>query len=253
MVSNSNEIIKIYQRENEVRELIYRLASEWSGTPVVDFESFRAASNLKNSLPRIFYPQRNFLAEATPPEERLLMAAITQSRPEIVEVANELDKYIAASESLIKLFSNGSRVNQYELESLIKSAKRLSKREKTKPTSVEANVIEALGATTACHTALEMVLDGIVSLKNLKARQLATYPKGPGRPRIEKHYAVARELAEIYNLMTGETPTFSQSGALLHGRFTPALRCVFDTLGWNEIDLSGPAEAAVAKFKSTDK
>jgi len=83
--------------------------------------------------------------------------------------------------------------------------------------------------------------------KELKKRQ-----RGKGRPRNDAAYAVASELAYLYANVTGQKPTYSEGPDGLSGQYTPALRDVFDSLGWTELSLRGPAEAAILKVGPED-
>jgi hypothetical protein len=65
-----------------------------------------------------------------------------------------------------------------------------------------------------------------------------------GRSRNEAAYAVALELARLYAKVTGKRPTYAEGADGLSGEYTPALRNVFDALGWKKTNLRGPAEAA---------
>ncbi|MBY0136348.1 hypothetical protein [Paracoccus yeei] len=112
--------------------------------------------------------------------------------------------------------------------------------------TVERRIIEAMDLWVAFPTASEAMLDTLAAKIADAEQKLAKFPSAPGRPRNEAAHRVALQLAHLYADVAGRKPTYSENRDGLHGDFTPALKALFDALGWKRIALRGPAEAAVA-------
>ncbi|MBF9060755.1 hypothetical protein HKCCSP123_16360 [Rhodobacterales bacterium HKCCSP123] len=101
-------------------------------------------------------------------------------------------------------------------------------------------------------TSAEIAAHALIKLADGLEGQLANPPGKRGAKKNAAAYAVARELARLFARVTGEKPTFSVSKGVPAGQYTPALRAVFDALGWEKTDLKGPANDAVQSITDAD-
>jgi len=114
--------------------------------------------------------------------------------------------------------------------------------------SLQERVIREIGIVESSIIAAKALITKVEK----QVQDLKGPKSGRGRPKNEAAHAVARELALLYAKVTGKRPTYSESPDGLSGAFTPALRRVFDALGWSATALKGPAEAAVAAVTEAD-
>lgn len=117
---------------------------------------------------------------------------------------------------------------------------------------LEARMIFAIGHWEAAVISTTSLLEQVDKRLELIEYFLSERPSGQGRPRFEPRYAVARNFARLFAKVTGETPTYSEGRDGLSGKFTPALRALFDALEWDGADLEGPAKAAIDALEPDD-
>ena len=122
----------------------------------------------------------------------------------------------------------------------------------TNPTGLEEKLVLAMGSVASVAIAAKVLA---VELQEAITRcddVLVSRSSGRGRPRQEARYRLAEGFAKIFAKATGDRPTYSEDENGLHGKFTPALRELFDAVGWEDSDLSGPATAACAAVNEAD-
>lgn len=117
---------------------------------------------------------------------------------------------------------------------------------------LEVRIIKEIGYVRSALIACSMIKSEAEVMQKSALAGLKGRETRPGRPRNEAAYAVALELARLYAKVTGRRPTYSEDPNGVSGEYTPALRDVFDSLGWSDITLSGPAEAAKKKITDED-
>lgn len=118
--------------------------------------------------------------------------------------------------------------------------------------SLESRIIREVGTLASAELSMLSLFHAAQKqIENLEA-ELENRKTNRGRPRNEAAYAVARELALLYAKVTGKRPTYAESQDGLSGEFTPALREVFDALGWKETSLKNYAQDAVESVTETD-
>lgn len=117
---------------------------------------------------------------------------------------------------------------------------------------LEKNIIKSIGSVNSTLTSCQVL---IAELEDAIARckaELGNRQEKAGRPRDEAKYKVAEGFAVLFAKVTGEKPTFSQDPNGYHGKFTPALRDLFDAIGWESTDLEAPATAACKAVRMED-
>jgi len=117
---------------------------------------------------------------------------------------------------------------------------------------LEIRVIREIGPVASAVMAASTLASTAKSEADDLGAELKKRDTKPGRPRNEAAHAVARELALLYAKILGKPPTYSESPDGLSGEFTPALRDVFDALGWDRTGLKGPALSAITAVSDAE-
>lgn len=116
----------------------------------------------------------------------------------------------------------------------------------------ETKVIRAIGTIPSLLISLPDLLAALEQQTNDIDKKLDTSGAALGRSRNEAAHGVALGLAKLYARVTGKRPTYSEGPNGLSGEYTPALRSVFDALGWKTVTLKSPAEAAISQITDED-
>jgi len=120
----------------------------------------------------------------------------------------------------------------------------LLEREPPKGAGPAERVVCAIGYLEALLISARGVARSVEKSLEVHGEQLGSKERQRGRPRIEARYRVALEFARLFARITGERPTYADGKHGPSGKFTPALRELFESLGWPEADISGPAKEA---------
>ena len=113
-------------------------------------------------------------------------------------------------------------------------------------------VIDAIGLQESVYKSANKFVAGADAELEKLEEKIANYPKSSGRPKNTAAHDVATELGRLYAKVTGKRPTYGEGKHGLSGEFTPVVRDVFDALGWEDVGLRGPIEAAIAAITDED-
>ncbi|MFG6565946.1 hypothetical protein ACGYLI_17155 [Sulfitobacter sp. 1A13421] len=116
----------------------------------------------------------------------------------------------------------------------------------------DTKVIRAIGIIPSLLISLPELLAALEQQTNYLEKKLDTSGAALGRSKNEAAHGVALRLAKLYARVTGKRPTYSEGPNGLSGEYTPALRSVFDALGWKTVSLKSPAEAAISQITDED-
>lgn len=106
------------------------------------------------------------------------------------------------------------------------------------------DIIHALGLGKSFNASAHGLLFNARRQLRLIDFQLNEIGSVRGRPRDVAAHLVAARYGRLYAIVTGKRPTYGESPDGMAGEFTPALRDLFDALGWRGKTLRGPAESA---------
>lgn len=106
------------------------------------------------------------------------------------------------------------------------------------------NVVHAVGLGDSLNISIHGVIFNCRQRIRHLEDDLSQLQPSLGRPKNIAAHRVAEEYGKLYAKVTGKFPTYGESPDGMAGEFTPALRDLFDALGWNEKTLRGPAESA---------
>lgn len=235
-------LCRLYEDRDNVKmralAAIYSAVSRWSGVkaqgghiPVV------RNGSVVNTLPDATF--QNALAPQPPLPEQVVDAAFTQG-------ATELRRERAG---LVRLIASLERARK-DLQALVPGGKWVfdatwDKVDDWMPDKV-VGVVHALGLTDVLHASAHGVIFNARQRIRYLDLALAELPTGSGRPRDAAAHLVGARYGRLYSVVTGKVPTFGESPDGLAGEFTPALRDLFDALGWHRKSLRGPAASARA-------
>lgn len=174
----------------------------------------------------------------------------------------EAASILAASGALGKAELTSKIRQLTELEQLLRNVEisfahtDLAKEERSILSIDSANLEERMIAGVGLVHALPATVRVALSVVSRELRQLraksAEFENSRGRPRNQAAHKVARAVADFYITNRALMPTYSEDTNGLHGEFTPLLKDIFIALGWPNIALRGPAEAAIASITPED-
>lgn len=232
------------QAINQADEVVLSAVRKWTGQdvgtddPIPIVRGGRQVATLRNTL------------LTGRPIARVSSASLIEHKAEIDRKIEHLKAVEAASLALIEVFESMSHMDRGMLEAgqgiYSENALRAGR-----PPLAE-RLIGEVGLVTSAFIAARALAANSVEEINKLQEELQQRSSKPGRPRNEAAHAVARELALLYAKVTGKKPTYSEGVSGLSGDYTPALRDVFDALGWKSTSLRGPAEAAIAAISEDD-
>lgn len=107
------------------------------------------------------------------------------------------------------------------------------------------DIIHAVGLTTALDVSIHGTITNVRRRLLAVDAELSAQPRNVGNKPNRPAYAAAKSFAELYAAMLGAAPTLSVSDSMYTGKFSPALRDLFDAFGWEKTDIRGPAKAAI--------
>ncbi|MBZ0129633.1 MAG: hypothetical protein K8F59_11005 [Rhodobacteraceae bacterium] len=216
-------------------EVIYEAVTNWTGIEVTPSERIPIIRNGKRvgELPQSLF--------AINPVREVAEASLVEDTGELKRKLDNLRAVFETSEALAKAlgkmtFSERSKLDVHGLR---------NRNDLQLEPSLEARIIHEIGLTFTTFLSSKALFDGAKKEIEELESKLRDRNLGRGRPRNEAAHSVAQKLAQLYAKVTGRRPTYSAGPDGFHGEFTPALRKVFDTLGWSETDLSGPAQKAI--------
>lgn len=183
------------------------------------------------------------------PVEKVTAASRIEHKSEIERKISALQSVIVSSAGLIEALGNMTYLDRAGLEARRWWA-RNSLRGEGAP--LDERLLQEIGwVNSAAIAARALSTTAETQLGELQ-EELTKREVKPGRPRNEAAHAVARELALLYAKITGKRPTYAEGADGLSGDYTPALRNVFDALGWKKTGLRGPAQAAIEAVTEAD-
>lgn len=177
-------------------------------------------------------------------------ASLTEDRSEINRKIKALKSASGAADELIRALAAMTYMDRLSLETKCEGIGQFGVRAAHDP--LEIRLIHEIGPVVSAVVAASAVASTAKTEVGELEAELKKRETKPGRPRNEAAHAVARELARLYAAVTGKRPTYSEGPDGLSGQYTPALRDVFDALGWEATALRGPAEAAIAGISEAD-
>lgn len=219
--------------ETAMEKVIFEAVKRWTGRQVSPIDGFpicrgEEVSYRRNTVLSGFFggPVHSILSAANIKDSAFLrkrLNALTLCQKAI----------IAALDEFLKL-SQDERIGNWTV---------------TLSDDVNTRIVEAMGRHVAFQTSAIVVLESIgKQMLSIEEELCELGGRSRGRPQNRAAKEVAALLAKFYVEVTGKRPTFTEDRDGLHGYYTPALRSVFDALGWEKVDLRGPASFAISQI-----
>jgi len=232
----AREVQKEAERNN-ARNVIYSALSRWVGEPV---EPYADIPLVRDGV-RIGTMQQTILSQGRD-VDHILAASKFLKASDLRKLHNDLCKLSAMSAGLEAALTNLDFMDLISLDTVPKTASH----------DTEVRVIRAVGTVTSTFIALSDLKESLDQRADDTQKKLSTLNGRRGRPKNEATHGVAVRLAKLYARVTGRYPTYSEGSNGLSGEYTPALRSVFDALGWKSVSLKSPAEAAISQISEQD-
>lgn len=233
-------IIKKEQAIFDAKRVIYSAVSDWIGETVTEGSDVPIVRDGKTVG---YLPKDLFGSDQV---EKVTSASKTESKREFENKVERFAKVTAAADALMNSLNKLSHLERATLN--------YGPFEFSRKTNlpVEERIVREIGYLYSALIACSSLKSQSETAQKDALRELEIRRTGVGRPRNYAAYAVALELARLYAKVTGKRPTYSEDPNGVSGEYTPALRDVFDSLGWGDISLSGPAEAAKSMITDED-
>lgn len=184
------------------------------------------------------------------PLGKVATASLIEHKTEIERKISAYTEIVTRSNALIEVLRD---MTYSDLERLATKGNWLNRNAlRGEIASLEERLIGEIGPVASGFIAAKALAANAKKQVSALNEELSSRQHRPGRPRNEAAHAVARELALLYAKVTGKRPTYAAGADGLSGDYTPALRSVFDALGWHATDLRGPAESAIAAITEAD-
>jgi len=228
----------------EVEKVFYRHASEWVQKPVQPGDPIPVLRGGE----RVGWMSGTILCPITDP---IMRAALAEDYRNLNDARSDLEKI---SQSLSEIAGAMISLDAGEVAALERPMTLDASDEQPLEAHnrLSGKIIREIGYIRSFTLAAQSIAKTASARISEIDGELAARGVGPGRPRTERYHAVAVELGRLYANVLGERPTYSDGKDGLSGNFTPALRAVFDALGWKKIDLDGPAKSAVQSITERD-
>lgn len=228
------------QGEKAAHEVIIRAVETWTGHPINSFGQLPMVRDgehvgyMSTRLASMMYP----LHDVT----KVAREVWAEKTPTIRSRRNAYQKLFDTLESAL------NQIGEMNTDAIVN----LPSTKKSDPANLEEKLVLAMGSKKSVIIGSSFLTAELQEAIGHCDTILASRSSGRGRPREEAKYKVAQGFAKIYAKVTGERPTYSEDENGLHGRFTPALRKLFDAIGWDGVDLAGPANAACQSVEKED-
>lgn len=244
----------LQEKEHAIKraeEAILAAIQRWTGEEIQLGEPlprFRGGARVGTIFAGFFSPN---------PIREVVNAARIEERSEIERKIAEYKRLKEAADAMHEAFVGMGYFQRLELQSTtigeIDSRQNGADQGRRDQLPLKVRLIHEIGLISSAGIANnELALRARAKIEELEGKLKQRKGTKKGRPRNEAAYAVALGLAKLYAQVTGDRPTYSAGVDGLSGRYTPALREVFDALGWTEINLRGPAEGAIAEISNAD-
>ncbi|HDY95193.1 hypothetical protein LCGC14_0105830 [marine sediment metagenome] len=232
----AREVQKETERNN-ARNMIYSALSRWVGETV---EPYGDIPLVRDGV-RIGTMQQTLLGQGRD-VEYILAASKLLKASDLRKLREDLRKLSEMSDSLTTALMSLDLMDLLSLDTVPKAASH----------DTEVKVIRAVGTVSSTFIALADLKTSLDQQAENIQKKLSALTGQRGRPKNEATHGVAVRLAKLYARVTGRRPTYSEGPNGLSGEYTPALRSVFDALGWESVSLKSPAEAAIAQISEQD-
>lgn len=225
-------------------EVIFSVLGRWTGTTIKRGDDIPIVRD-GATVGTLVNP-----AWASCPVKRITDASLIEHKAEIDRKISDFEGVADAADALVKALARMSLFNRFELDNSGSSPYRNVLSDGKAP--LEERIISEIGIVSAARIAALALTANAVGYASDWKKELKKRKRKPGRPRNEAAHAVARELALLYAKVTGKRPTYSEGADGLSGEYSPALRDVFDALGWRDTGIKGPAQAAIGALTEAD-
>lgn len=222
--------------ETSATTVIFASLSAWTGfpcrqgAPVPVVRDGEVVAELQGTI-------ANTLAGITCPAAAILQQAFV---PSVQTLKGQKQEVTALLQSLEATLDGIRQISFSSSASLTRTWD-----ERDGPTNKDADVVHAVGLQEAANIALHgMAVNCRRQLRHIEY-QLEGLEGRPGRPRDIAAYRVAEGFGKLYAQVTGRRPTYGEGPDGMAGEFTPALRDLFNALGWRGRSLRGPATEAI--------
>lgn len=191
------------------------------------------------------------------PETYFVGSPVVQvAKASLIEHKSEIERKIVALQSVMdsseRLIEALSEMTYFDRARLGTETGWVGNALRGNDASLLERLIREIGTVTSAMISARALVNSAKKQVGELQDELEKRKTKRGRPRNEAAHAVARELALLYAKITGKRPTFADGANGLSGDFTPALRDVFDALGWQETNLRGPAQAAISIISESE-
>lgn len=219
------------------KDAIYAALSHWVGETVRQYDDIPMVRDGK----RIGTMQQTLLGQGWE-VDNIVAASKLMKASEMKKLRDDYNRLAKLAFQLSSGLINLDTMDLVKLDTIPKKATH----------DTETKVIRALGVVPSILISLNDLKEALDQQTDEISKKLDTPAGQRGRPKNEATHGVALRLAKLYARVTGKRPTYSEGPNGLSGEYTPALRSVFDALGWEKVSLRSPAEAAIMKISERD-
>ncbi|MEM6891908.1 MAG: hypothetical protein AAF636_27905 [Pseudomonadota bacterium] len=230
---------------NRARAVIYQHIGRWIGEQIAPGDPIPMLRNgEKVGEIELFALSRTWGAD---PIDPIANAALMEDTTELKERVDRLVEFVDAANTLMESMS---KFRPFEVAQL--QATQNVDRSTASSASLAERIISEIGFFHSALISTHQLHSSAKGQKDTAQQALERRHTGRGRPRNEAAHAVALELAKLFAKITGEKPTYSEDENGFHGHFSPALRDVFNSLGWKKVSIKNPALKAIEQITEDD-